>query len=255
MESLWNENYTVTQIVLACLVKRGEGSSVHKNRPSFGLAINCDGEKIYKFESGETLSVKKNEMIFFPQGSNYAITVVEHSDMYCINFLTTDETLKNPFVLRPKNAEEIINAYQRAEKAWRRGVQGAQLLCKSELYKIFHELYKETTMPYAPNSKQTLLNPAIEYIHKNYTEELISMEKLSELCGVSYEYFRRIFHRFYNCSPVKYINNLKLTRAKELLKSGMYTVSETAILSGFSDLSHFSRFFKANVGVLPSDYR
>ena len=45
MESLWNENYTVTQIVLACLVKRGEGSSVHKNRPSFGLAINCDGEK------------------------------------------------------------------------------------------------------------------------------------------------------------------------------------------------------------------
>ena len=84
---------------------------------------------------------------------------------------------------------------------------------------------------------------------------MISAEKLSELCGVSYEYFRRTFHRFYNCSPVKYINNLKLTRAKELLKSGMYTVSETAILSGFSDLSHFSRFFKANVGVLPSDYR
>ena len=82
----------------------------------------------------------------------------------------------------------------------------------------------------------------------------ISVEKLSKLCGFSYEYFRKLFHNCYGCSPVKYINDLKLKRAKELLSSGFYTISDTALQSGFFDVSYFSRFFKKNVGISPIEY-
>ena len=254
MERLWNENYNVTEIVLACLVHRGEGASVHKNRPSYGLAINCGGEKIYTFDSGETLSVKKGELIFFPKGSNYSIVVAAESDMYCINFQTSDNATPTPFVLRPKHTDEIFTAYQEAEKAWRLNKAGVQFKCKAELYKIFYALYKEYAQPYVPESKQSLLSPALEYIHKHYTEELINVEQLSRLCGISYEYFRRLFHQFYGDSPVKYINELKLKRAKELLSSGLYSVSDAALQSGFTDVSFFSRYFKKRVGVPPSLY-
>ena len=54
---------------------------------------------------------------------------------------------------------------------------------------------------------------------------------------------------------MKYINDLKLKRAKELLISGLYSVSEAAVQAGFSDLSYFSRFFKENVGVSPNEYK
>ena len=62
------------------------------------------------------------------------------------------------------------------------------------------------------------------------------------------------FEKLYGVTPIKYINALKLSRAKELLSSGMYSVSEAAYHSGFSDVSHFSRFFKEHVGVLPGEY-
>ena len=52
-------------------------------------------------------------------------------------------------------------------------------------------------------------------------------------------------------SPLAYINSLKITRAKELLLSGMYTVTEVAFMSGYSDISHFSREFKKSTGVSP----
>ena len=123
-----------------------------------------------------------------------------------------------------------------------------------ELYKIFYELNVQYFMPYVPETKRNLLEPAIEYINKNYTNEIINIEKLSELCGISYEYFRRLFKNFYGYSPIKYINELKLKRAKELLNSGVCTVSEVAMLSGFSNISFFSRYFKKEVGVPPSEY-
>ena len=49
--------------------------------------------------------------------------------------------------------------------------------------------------------------------------------------------------------------SFQMKRAKELLSSGLYSVAEAAFNAGFSDLSHFSRFFKDNVGVSPSEYR
>ena len=51
-----------------------------------------------------------------------------------------------------------------------------------------------------------------------------------------------------------HINDLKLTRAKELLGSQFYTVSQVCFLSGYRDESHFCREFKKHFGVTPGDY-
>ena len=80
------------------------------------------------------------------------------------------------------------------------------------------------------------------------------MQQLSSMCQISYEYFRRLFENFYGISPVKYVNNLKITRAKELIESGMYSVTEAAFASGYTDMSHFSREFKKSTGFAPSRY-
>ncbi|MDD6214022.1 MAG: helix-turn-helix transcriptional regulator [Firmicutes bacterium] len=75
------------------------------------------------------------------------------------------------------------------------------------------------------------------------------------MCGITPEYFRKIFRTYYGTSPVKYINELKLSHAKELLSSGMYSVTDAALQSGYSDMSFFSREFKKNTDVTPKDYR
>lgn len=62
-----------------------------------------------------------------------------------------------------------------------------------------------------------------------------------------------LFGSFFGVSPIKYINALKLARAEELLSSQMYSVTEAAQMSGYTDMSHFSREFKKHTGMSPTE--
>ena len=75
------------------------------------------------------------------------------------------------------------------------------------------------------------------------------------MCNITSEYFRKIFKGFYGVSPVRYINNLKITMAKELLESKMYSVTEAANQAGYTEMAHFSREFKSSTGISPSEYK
>ena len=55
-------------------------------------------------------------------------------------------------------------------------------------------------------------------------------------------------------SPVKYINNLKMARAKELLDSQFYSINDVCYLSGYNDESYFCREFKKHFDMTPSEY-
>lgn len=254
MNEFLRKQHIITEIVTAILVCKGQGVSIHKNRPSHGLALNLKGQKKYVFDNGTVCTVKENDIIYLPKNSNYEVNDEISGDIYCINFQCLDEETFSPFVIHLINAEETLKAYQNAEKAWIRAKDGREYKVLSELYKILYELRRIERMHYLPETKQALLKPALDYIHKHYTEELISVEKLSTLCGISHSYLRKLFEKFYGTSPIKYINALKIKRTKELLSSGLYSVSESALQAGFFDLSYFSRFFKKNVGVSPKEY-
>ena len=254
MNTFIQNKHIITEIVLACFVPPEDRTSVHKNRPSHGLAFNCAGEKTYCFQDGTVCVVKENCMIYLPKGSNYTVSSTIPGNVWCINFQTLNEKNSPPFTLHFPFPEDIINAYKSAEKAWRTATNTREYKVLSSLYTILNEIEKTSIMPYLPKTKQDRIQPAVDYIHKFYTKELIDTQYLAELCDMSYDYLRQLFKKFYGVAPIKYINQLKLKRAKELLYSGMYSVSEAAYHSGFSDLSHFCRFFKKNIGVLPSEY-
>jgi AraC-like DNA-binding protein len=56
-------------------------------------------------------------------------------------------------------------------------------------------------------------------------------------------------------APATHIKNMRLQRAKELLETTDYTVSEIAYKTGFQTLSHFTRIYKKQYGMLPSAFR
>ena len=95
---------------------------------------------------------------------------------------------------------------------------------------------------------------AIDYI-KEHLQEKLAVEQIAEQAGFSKFYFLRLFKRVTGCTVVQYINLLRCETAKELLRSGNYTVKETAYLCGFDNLSYFSNVFKKNTGSLPGTYK
>lgn len=95
---------------------------------------------------------------------------------------------------------------------------------------------------------------AVDYCHENTFSE-ISLDELSQICGLSKFHLLRVFKEVYGITPRKYAAHLRLTKAKELLTTKTLSLSEIAHSLGFSELSAFTRFFKHQMQESPGQYR
>ena len=91
-----------------------------------------------------------------------------------------------------------------------------------------------------------------EYFAQHYSEN-ISLEQLANMYGFSKSYLVRSFTRKMGISPYRYLQNVRIEKAKKLLQDGNQSVS-IALDCGFSDQSHFANTFKRFIGLTPSQY-
>lgn len=248
-------NFDIESIVISCYVAPGSGVPVHKNRSSHGIVFHTGGVRHYTFDETNTITICENDILYLPKGSNYTVSSQQNGGCYAINFQLFSKASFEPFKFKAKNHRNFISLFQNAEQAWRQKNSGFEMKCKSLLYNILFDLRKEYELGYIAKDTISLIKPAIDYIYTEYTNDNIEISYLAELCNMSEAYFRRIFLKNFGISPIKYINNLKIDRAKELITSGLYSISDAAVASGFHDDSYFSRKFKEATGMSPSEYR
>ena len=255
MKKFMEYNFDIESITFSSFIAPGEGASVHKNRSTHGIVFYTGGVRHFIFDDDKTVTVCQNDILYLPKGSNYTVDSQEKGGCYAINFLLFSDVSFEPFKLKAKNYKHFVDLFQDADLAWSSKRSGFQLKCKSLLYDILFSLIGEYEIGYGTNKMFLLIKPAIDYIHSEYTNENIEISRLAKLCDLSESYFRRIFLKKYGTSPIKYINNLKIDRAKELISSDMYSISEAAEAAGFHDDSYFCRKFKEATGMSPSEYK
>jgi AraC-like DNA-binding protein len=86
-------------------------------------------------------------------------------------------------------------------------------------------------------------------------EQLSSGEAAAEKLGITPETLCRLFQRFSNTSPYRYLLQLKMNRAVGLLLGTGLLVKEVGQRAGFDDPFHFSRIFKRLQGIAPENFR
>lgn len=92
------------------------------------------------------------------------------------------------------------------------------------------------------------------YIRK-HLNEAIELEKLAEISCLSKDHFIRLFKKELGTTPLQYINQKKIEKAKLLLITEELAVKEIAFQLAFDDYSYFNRLFKKTTGVTPQEYR
>ena len=254
MNTFMNYNFNIKNIDVVTFVPPGHGVALHKNRPTHGIVYFTAGEREYKFDNGTVVKVCANEIVYLPRYSTYEVITSVPGGCYAINFMIDSDLTFKPFVFKTRNNNNISKHISTAKNVWKEKKLGYMLKAKAELYNIIYLMQQQYHSAYIPKVKIDMIKPATDYIHIHYTDELISIENLSKLCEITPEYFRKIFKNYYGVSPLAYINNLKITKAKELIESGLYTISEVASQSGYNDISHFSREFKKTTGFSPTEY-
>nr|WP_272907720.1 AraC family transcriptional regulator [Paenibacillus xylanexedens] len=124
---------------------------------------------------------------------------------------------------------------------------------------LMHELL---THVYAPPKESAIgdsehtsaLDQTLELIELGYAEHL-SREVLAGVAGMSVWHYSRVFKNRTGISPMEYVNNIRMDRAKEMLLVPGQTIKHIASQVGFQDEFYFSRKFKKYVGVSPSTYQ
>lgn len=256
MKQFVTYEHVVSQIRTCCYVPPGTGTLVHHNRSSHGLALHLSGRTIYRFDTGLRVEAPADHVIFLPKGSSYQVETDTRGDCWAINFYLAQEEDFPPFAFHCPSPGPYAEAFDRAVRHWKTKGEGYRLRCMSCLYQLLYLLRRDYafTFDHSVSPKKALLEPALEYIRANYTQQPIRVEELARVCGISQVYLRRLFNELYGTSPLKYVNARKLELAKELLASQLYSIRDLAALTGYSDECVFSREFKKATGLSPRAY-
>lgn len=95
---------------------------------------------------------------------------------------------------------------------------------------------------------------SLDYISQNFDRN-IRINDLANYLGVSRSYLSSSFKKSVGCSPQNYILNLRMERARNLLRSTSLPVNLVADSVGYEDQLAFSKAFKQYYGLSPRDYR
>ncbi len=88
------------------------------------------------------------------------------------------------------------------------------------------------------------------------TNLALSLKDISKELDVNASYLSREFSKYFeDLSFGEYIRKLRIEKAIQLIRSGDYSLTEVAYLTGFSDQSHFTRIFKKHTGSNPSAFK
>lgn len=222
------------------------------NREHWAIVLKVNGKTIYTVNNERVLSDSLHPIIL-PKGCTYSWKCIEPGECIIIEFdaQSTETTFTS---IEIKDNSIIINNFARIEKSLSRKNSYYNLECNYYLYEILIFLLKTIKFEHSHPKKHTALKPAIKYITENYYDSNITNEFLAELCGMSVVYFRKTFETVYGISPIKYLLNFRINKAKSILNSDYNTIEQVALSVGYNNIYHFSKMFKKYVGTNPSEY-
>jgi len=250
------EKFVITEIKRIVMVGKNEYSTP---MISFGHTVNHN-ELIFHFSGQATvffddlvLETKPNTIRFLPQGETKRYDVLRHDRGECIDVCFSADRPLSPkaFVIDVAHNEKLGALFKKLFSTWVSKKNGYYFESMSLLYRIFAEMQRDNTV-----SKKHLekIAHAMEFIHNNFLSTDLSIGMLAASCNMGESYFQKLFKEIHGISPKRYIIQLKINHACDLLRSGRYTVTMVAELSGFSDIYFFSRQFKAYMGITPMQF-
>lgn len=252
MNTMSLSNLVIEKVRSVSTMYNPENTSQRRNdRPCWAAVIKYEGETVY-ISNGKRILSDLNHAVLLPKGCSYDWCCTKSGHFTIIEFeckLSFDE----PFSFPVKNGKKLLKKFKELE--YKRNLKKPMVELESimDTYSIILSLMQTEPEKYSPSDKQQILVPAMEYISQNYNKT-ITNDMLAGITGVSTVYFRKLFAQVVGVPPITFVHNLRIEKAKEMLRSDYSTLSDIAQSLGYSSLYDFSRDFKKHTGVAPSKY-
>ncbi len=262
-------DFQIDEILLVhknALVPQFRWTGYKGGREMDGLVLAVSGEALFDFGE-ERLRLLPGNLIFLPSDSNYTLKCdgKESFHHYTVNFRLRDvhaesnsvpaEILygRTRHITDPAHFTRYSGHFEELLSIWQGKNTGYLPMARSRLCEILCLYLTDAGHSLRNRSDCERLQAAVHVLNKSYAENH-SIAELAAMCGMSETHFRRVFRRMFGCSPTEYRISKRILRARDLLNTGQYTVSEISCATGFSDPSYFSRVFRAHTGMSPFEF-
>ncbi len=230
----------------------------------YQLLYITKGRGMFSSESSGRSQVKEGYMfLLFPgEWHTYRPDPETGWNEYWIGFdgRIMDEWVKNGFFRKESPVfniglnEEIIALYKRAiiiaeaqEANYQQALSG--IACNL----VSMALYLSRNRDFNKSDVASQMNQAKIAVHENISA--ITPEELARITCMSYSKFRKIFKEYTGFAPSQYIQEVRITMAKELLTNTSKSIKEIAIELGYENKDYFFTVFKKVTGNTPITYR
>jgi AraC family transcriptional regulator len=165
---------------------------------------------------------------------------------------------------------EIVAGYHRDAELWRLGqrlsarlrspIPGSRLFAETLSTQIAIKLlWNYSSLPrHTQREAEKLADPrlrrVIDYLHGSFGEE-ISLDGLAQVAGLSPNYFLHAFKQTTGQTPHRYLTELRIAKARELLEDPHRSIVEISLAVGFSSQSHLTTVFRRFMKTTPAAYR
>ncbi|MFM9281193.1 AraC family transcriptional regulator [Paenibacillus jiagnxiensis] len=251
-----------------------------ESHPAFEIVLILQGsQRIMLGHIKQDLA--EGDIFLIPPGTRHVIECVNDQGLtYFIAHFNLDDALFHQEMRRsgqmyfPAGTEEN-ERLKEGLMNWVQLLQSEREYTTSDLFRIQAGLFEILNLlaQHASSSAATAVSPTVghyaaliaESIKSNFSQgnlqnevlrdKEVRIEDIAASLNISPGYALEVFQKVYGISPRKYLSELKLHEAKQLIQQPDLDLTRIATMLGYSSLAHFSRQFKRWTGMSPRQYR
>jgi AraC-like DNA-binding protein len=209
---------------------------------------------------GQTAVVPSGELFYIPEGYSFVVQPLSSSDiklvLVCFRTDSSGQSpgLIHPFVLRSFRMPQMKNWITEFVNYDENSPQPDYFLQQSRLYALAFACVKPSLKPRRQDNELTgFVEQARQRILENF-DTALDMEELARSSGAGSSQFYRTFRKHTGLSPLKFLITTRLNASLRLLADPNVSVTEAAHYVGYTDEYYFSRLFKKQMGITPTEY-
>lgn len=193
---------------------------------------------------------------YYPKSDNWVVSWISFGG-YHLKDLLGKMNIKESGVFDVENPDRIDKKVQQAVSLLGEQSTASRLESSVLVYSMILDCYylfnKQGDLLY--KDEKNILQPAL-YIIRNEYRRPITLDELSNACGMSVQHFCRIFKEAHNCRPSEYINSIRISKSIELLLNHRsMKIQDIIERTGFKSESYFCSVFKKQEGISPGQFR
>lgn len=228
---------------------------------SFEISAVLDGsgmfqceEEVHTLEAGHVVLIPPNLLHRFWTTSSIRFGVLHAGNL---NKETKELFHSIAHVDRPRILQLSamdLDMYESMFRNWLRAVS-QPLREREKVVTAWIRLFLLTLLQYTESRNNPLsVANAAEYIRTNL-KQVLPIQELAKLSGLSESSFRRLFHETYGLSPKQFLQQSRMTEAKWLLRSSNKSIQSISEQIGFLSIHAFSSWFQKIEGTSPNEWR